>query len=288
MRSAHIPKLYWLASYPKSGNSWMRILLTNYLADGDEPADINRLGAGRITSARQVFDDNVGVEASDLTQDEMERYRPAVYDRISVQADEPIFIRIHDAVTRTPGGHLTLSKAASAGVIYLLRNPLDIAVPLAHHKSSSVAKMVTKMGDPTFHFVEAPMHHPLVQRLSTWSGHVTSWVDEPGLRVLVVRYEDLHDDALGAFADLIRFCGLDDDPARIAKAVDFSRFERTKAQEETHGYAGKSERASSFFRKGVVGSWRESLTPDLVDRLIADHGDVMRRFGYLDDAGAVR
>lgn len=44
--------IYWLASYPKSGNTWMRILLTNYLRDGDEPADINNLDGGPIASAR--------------------------------------------------------------------------------------------------------------------------------------------------------------------------------------------------------------------------------------------
>ena len=58
--------IFWLASYPKSGNTWMRILLTNYMRNADEPADINRLDGGPIASARQVFDDNVGVEASVL------------------------------------------------------------------------------------------------------------------------------------------------------------------------------------------------------------------------------
>jgi hypothetical protein len=282
-----MPNLYWLASYPKSGNSWMRILLANYLLDGDAPADINQLGAGQILSARQVFDDNVGVEASDLTRGEMERYRLAVYDHISAQSQAPLFVRIHDAITRTPGGHLTLSKPATAGVVYLLRNPLDIAVSLAHHNRAAVEKMVEKMADPTFTFVEAPAHHPLVQHLLTWSGHVTSWMDEPGLRVHLVRYEDLQADPIATFTAIVRFCGLHDDPARVAKAVDFSRFERVQTQEVEQGYGGKSERADSFFRSGKVGSWREGLSEELVARLVADHRAVMRRFGYLTEGGEV-
>lgn len=277
--------IYWLASYPKSGNSWLRILLTNYFVDGDEPVDINQLGVERIVTARQLFDDNVGIEASDLTQDEIERYRLAVYKRLSAQAHEPMFVRIHDAITRTPGGHRTMANAATAGVVYLLRNPLDIAVSLAHHNVAPVAKMVAKMGDPTFTFVEAPRHHPLVQRLLSWSQHVTSWVDEPDLPVLVARYEDLQADPIQTFTRVIRFCGLPDDPARIAKAVAFSAFDQVQAQERTHGYNGKSENAASFFRKGEVGSWREGLTDDLVAKLINDHGDVMRRFGYLSHGG---
>ena len=79
-------KIIWLASYPKSGNTWMRILLTNYLRNANMPANINNLDGGPIASARQVFDDNVGIEASDLTQDEIERYRPYVYEMMSEQA----------------------------------------------------------------------------------------------------------------------------------------------------------------------------------------------------------
>lgn len=263
----------------------MRILLSNYFEDGDAPVDINNLGAERIFTARQLFDDNVGVEASDLTQDEIERYRLAVYARLSIQATDPIFVRIHDAITETPGGHRTMSKEATAGVLYLLRNPLDIAVSLAHHNVSPVGEMVTKMGDSSFTFVETPRHHPLVQRLLSWSQHVTSWVDEPGLRLMVVRYEDLQADPIKTLTQIIRFCGFDDTPARIAKAVDFSRFDRVQAQEIANGYNGKAEQAESFFRKGRVGSWREGLTDELVARLIDDHGDVMRRFGYLSQQG---
>jgi hypothetical protein len=274
--------IYWLASYPKSGNTWMRILLTNYLRNGDEPADINSLDGGPIASARQIFDDNVGVEASDLTQDEIERYRPAVYELISAQATEPLFLKVHDAYTYTPEGIPLISKAATAGVLYLIRNPLDVAVSFAHHNASTVERMVRKMADPDFAFVDKPhsLHNQLRQRLLTWSGHVTSWVDEPGLRVLVVRYEDMKADPIATFSGVIRFCGLDDDPARIAKAVDFSRFERVQAQEQAAGFGEKMPLADSFFRKGQVGSWREGMDDALAEKLIVNQREVMRRFAY--------
>ena len=267
----------------------MRILLTNYLRDADEPAHINALSGGPIASARQVFDDNVGIEASDLTQDEIERYRPYVYEMLSEQADEPLFLKVHDAYTYTPDGIPLLSKAATAGVLYLLRNPLDVAVSFAHHSARSVERMVRKMGEGDFAFVDKPhrLHNQLRQRLLTWSGHVTSWVDEPGLRVLVVRYEDMQADTTATFGGVVRFCGLDYDSKRIAKAVDFSSFDRIQAQEEEHGFGEKMPLAESFFRKGEVGSWRDRLTEELAAQLVADHGEVMRRFGYLSADGSL-
>ena len=173
--------IYWLASYPKSGNTWMRILLTNYFRNADRPADINSLDGGPIASARQVFDDHVGIEASDLTQDEIERYRPFVYELMSAQATEPLFLKVHDAYTYTPYGYPLISKVATAGVIYLLRNPLDVAVSFAHHANSSVERMVGKMGEADYAFVDNPhrLHNQLRQRLLTWSGHVSSWWTNP-------------------------------------------------------------------------------------------------------------
>ena len=161
--------IYWLASYPKSGNTWTRILLTNYLRNAGEPADINSLDGGPIASARQVFDDHVGIEASDLTQDEIERYRPFVYEQMSAQATEPLFLKVHDAFTYTRYGYPLISKTATAGVIYLLRNPLDVAVSFAHHSASTVERTVRKMGEPDFAFVDNPqrLHNQLRQRLLT-------------------------------------------------------------------------------------------------------------------------
>lgn len=263
----------------------MRILLTNYLRNADEPADINSLDGGPIASARQAFDDHVGIEGSDLTQDEIERYRPFVYEQMSAEAKEALFLKVHDAYTYTRFGYPLISKAATAGVIYLLRNPLDVAVSFAHHSATTVERMVRKMGEADFAFVDKPqrLHNQLRQRLLTWGGHVTSWVDEPGLRVLVVRYEDLHADTVAVFSNVIRFCGLEDDPARIEKAVRFSQFEEAQKQEAEHGFGEKMPGASSFFRKGQVGSWHEDLTPELVEKLIVDHAPVMRRFGYLNE-----
>ena len=109
---------------------------------------------------------------------------------------------------------------------------------------------------------------------------MTSWVDEPGLRVHVVRYEDMQADPIATFGGVVRFCGLDDDPTRIAKAVDFSRFERVQAQEQAEGFGEKMPLADSFFRSGQVGSWRAGMDDELAAALCAAHTGVMGRFGY--------
>ena len=299
--------IYWLASYPKSGNTWSRALLANYFSNSDEPADINALGGGPIASARQPFDDNIGIEASDLTQDEIERLRPAVYEAISdkilkgraeaeanppkANADPdddnpvmpPIF-KVHDAFTQTPDGVPLLSKKATAGAIYLLRNPIDVVPSFAHHSGRSIEKMIKRMAKNDMAFVSGPagLHNQLRQWLLTWSEHVLSWVDEPDLPILVVRYEDMMADTHSALSSIIDFLEVPVDEGRIAKAVEFSAFKKLAAQESEKRFGEMSPAADSFFRKGIVGDGYNALTQEQIDQVTADHREVMERFGYLD------
>lgn len=277
--------IVWLASYPKSGNTWVRVFLTNYLSAESAPADINDLQGGPIASARPVFDELVGVEASDLTSAEIAYYRPAVYRLLARESGNPLVMKVHDAFrgrTHTP----MFPVEATTAVVYILRNPLDVAVSLAHHHGVSIDQAVSRLCDG---FALAPcgdeLRQQLEQVLLSWSGHVQSWVDESNLPVHVVRYEDLTRDPGPAFQSIVEAAGLEADGVRIARAIKFSRFEELLGQERDKGFKERSPRAASFFRKGRIGDWRTALTPAHVRQVVAEHGETMRRFGYLTDEG---
>jgi sulfotransferase family protein len=279
-------RIWWIASYPKSGNTWTRILLTNYLCNGDRPIDINDLDVC-LASARDVFDEHVGVEASDLTQEEIDRYRPAAYEEAARRATRPLYVKVHDAFVRNPDGSPLFPVSASAGVLYLIRNPLDVAVSFADHEAVPVERAVGWMSDPECSLASDPaeIKMQLRQRLRTWSGHVTSWVDGHDLPLLVVRYEDLKTDTVGTFTAVIQFLRLEEDEERISKAVAFSRFEQLQEQERARGFRERMPLPGQFFRQGVAGAWRKQLPPHLAAKVISDHADVMRRFGYLSPSG---
>lgn len=277
--------IYWLASYPKSGNTWMRILLANYFTESDDPVDINQLNTGLIASSRNVFDEYAGVAASNLTTDEIERLRPSVWNRISedlAASEAPVFVKIHDALTTTGGGDLIVPATATAAAVYVMRNPLDVAVSFAHHDATTVATLVERMNEPEFSLVDMSdgIFTQLRQRLLTWSSHVTSWIDQREFRVHIVRYEDLWADPAAVFADVLRFVGTTPDPLQVAQAVRASSFDRVSAQEREAGFVERPQQAPSFFRAGKPDTWQDVLSPELVDKVLADHGPVMRRFGY--------
>ena len=81
-------KIIWLASYPKSGNTWFRVFLSNLLSHSDKPADINNLYATPIASNRELFDEATGISSSELTLDEIDNLRPLVYEFYARTAEE--------------------------------------------------------------------------------------------------------------------------------------------------------------------------------------------------------
>jgi hypothetical protein len=278
--------IYWLASYPKSGNTWLRSFLHNLVTDGDTPADINELSTGQIASSRGWLDGVLGFDTAELGADEVDRLRPAVY-RWSLREAQIGYHKIHDAYTDTADGEPLVSREATRGAIYIVRNPLDVAPSAANHWQVDLDASIARMGRHDMALANSRRGLPdqARQRLLSWSAHVLSWVDAPGLRCQVLRYEDMLARPLESFSRAAGFLELPQDRGRIEKAVRFSDFKLLSQQEADKGFRERPPRAARFFRQGTSGGWRQALSAAQIQRIIADHGAVMRRFGYLDSAG---
>lgn len=278
--------IYWLASYPKSGNTWFRTFLQNLQEDSKQPVDINELSTGNIASGRGWLDEVLGFDTAELDPNEVDRLRPEVY-RWSLRDDEIGYHKIHDAYTYTLDDEPLVSREATLGALYILRNPLDVAPSYANHNHSTIDDAITRMGESKHALCRSRKSLPnqVQQQLLTWSKHVLSWVDAPGLNCLVIRYEDMLNDPVATFTRAARFLHLPDDSARVEKAIRFSEFKVLARQEEENGFKERPPKTERFFRQGKSGGWRDKLAPEQVERIVADHGEVMRRFGYLDERG---
>ncbi len=275
--------IYWLASYPKSGNTWFRVFLANLLNQNDRPADINNLSISLMASSRKIFDEVTGVPSSELTFNEILNLRPEVYKHLSAQAKELIYQKIHDAYITTGRGESLIPQEATKGVVYFIRNPLDVAVSFAYHSACSFDKMIQIMNDPGYSFCGNPqkMHNQLTQKLLTWSGHVKSWTEQSTLPVYIVKYEDMVTQTFETFKKALDTLGLDKPDEEIFRAIQHSNINELQKQEKEKGFSEKSSRSVSFFRKGKIGSWKDELNPQQANQIIHDHKEVMQQFGYL-------
>jgi aryl sulfotransferase len=277
--------IIWVASYPKSGNTWLRIFFTNLLQNGEEPASINDLEGGAIASSRALFDQVTGIESSDLTGEEIERLRPDVYEKMAAELQEVLFFKVHDAYTYGEDGRPLLAAAGSRA-IYLIRNPLDVAVSFADHLGYSIKETINRMADAEYAQESDPekLSGQFRQRLMSWSAHVRSWLEAP-IPILVLRFEDMKQRPLESFSRAARFAGLPDEPARVRQALAFSDFKELQRQEQESGFKERSPNAKRFFREGSCGTWRRVLNSKQVARIVREHLEVMQQFGYLTSEG---
>jgi len=284
-----LSEILWLASYPKSGNTWLRIFLENLLGRDDHVADINDLRVTEYAGTRRVFDNLVGLEASDLTPSEVERYRTEVYRILAEKSSRALLIKAHDAYTCQRGGEPLFPSDVSRGVVYILRNPLDVAVSFANHYKRSIDSAITRMGNETAVVSGEPdcLSKQLRQRIGSWSSHVLSWTGQTSIPVHVLRYEDMISQPLSAFGATSRFAGLETNEEALATAIAACSFDRLQTQEREFGFRERLRASQVFFRQGQVGGWRSVLTPLQVDRILTKHGEVMRRFGYLSESGEI-
>ena len=281
--SSNGKNIIWLASYPKSGNTWFRIFLTNLLQKHTSPANINELTGGPIASSRQLFDELTGIDSSDLTFDEIEKLRPLVYRLLSEKNSVKTFYKIHDAYTYIHNEQPIIPVNISYGAIYFIRNPLDVAISFAHHANKKVSEIISLMNDPDYKFCNKndKLHPQLMQRLLSWSGHIFSWTTQSDFPVLVIRYEDLLSDPFSEFKRAVLFSGLIFSDEEIKRAIKFSDFEEVSRQEEMNGFDERPSKSVKFFRCGRSGQWKQQLTAEEKKRIESGNREAMKRYGYL-------
>lgn len=277
--------LVWIASYPKSGNTWMRLALTSLL-NGGAGVDINAFRRSGDTGAfnRKIFDDLAGAESSELTEEEILAARPATFRLWAAEGGGPHLLKVHEAYIDTPRGEPLFPAEVSRAAVHIVRDPRDVAVSTVRLYGKDVDAVIARMAKSDY--VQSSnlyqVNPTLPQPLSSWSIHAESWMDRPDFPVLTLRYEDMLTDMATALRRAADIIGVTAGDAAIAGAVAATRFDVLRRQETEKGfYENSSSSAAPFFRRGAAGGWRNDLTPAQAARIVADHGPMMERLGYL-------
>lgn len=256
------PSDVFIIAYPKSGIHWGRFFLTPILAQ-------------RIPELCDL----------PLTWAKAGQCVPDVHDLY--YANQPLSPYLHRPEPRIFTMHAPYDPELPK-VIYLVRDPRDVMVSFYYHHRRT---------DPEFNM----SLDEFVIENKTWAGdwgdHVAGWlVHADGERVLVVRYEDLYRDQYVEqrdypwFRRILDFCGLNADEAELKGALEVCSFQNMRQIEslvdKEHpdtkiGWGG--DKSIPFMRRGKVGSWREELSPELVQILNERYAEFMSLLGYMDE-----
>ena len=276
-------RIYWLASYPCSGSTWVRSFLHSLLElmqGRSGEVDLGRIETYSISEAwvgnfTPFLTDPANV--NNFTA--LTAFRPQAQERLARHVKGSVFVATHVAaleLDRTPA----VNPQVTRGATYIVRNPLDVACSLAAHMGWTIDQTIEVMATVGYCF---SARDSVPEPLSSWTHHVESWTRRPQAAVHVMRYEDMLARPGRTFSAFVRHTGLMPTQPQLARAADQSNFARLRRQEETGGLDLKEPTATApFFRFGRSGGWRDVLSKDQVDRIVATHRDQMERFAYLE------
>lgn len=281
-------KLFWLASYPKSGNTWTRAFIVNLLNEGPDPVDINALNTGAIASDRDWVQSAFDFAIDELNHDEVDSLRPLAYQWLSDQADDFGYHKTHDAYSFLDKEQTQplFPASATAGALLIVRNPLDVAVSFAHHCQCSIDQIIEYMNQADYSFCgnTKKLHNQMRQWLWSWSTFNRSWM-QAEVPKMVVRYEDMKTAPVETFTKIATFLHFPDDETAVAEAVEKCRIENLQSQEQANPFRERPAKAKSFFRKGIIGDWQNKLTEQQVGQIIEAHYDLMLELNYINEQG---
>lgn len=257
-------RIIWLASFPKSGNTWMRSLLANYFMPAKEAPGINELRKFTLGDVRQdFFDKAAGEPYKGSSFDDWLQIRPQVLRLLAEARPGNHFVKTHCQILRI-GPYDIIPPGLTAGALYMMRNPFDVAGSYARHLGMDLDSTIERMMDeksvnrtPTLIF----------EVIGRWDRHVESWLDAPGLPRHVVRYEDMVTDTEASLRQLLQFLQAPVDHGKLRRAIRASSFKSLKKQEDKEGFRERPQEMTRFFHSGKAGGWRETLTPAQVGRI---------------------
>ena len=273
--------IVWLASYPRSGNTWLRFFIHCLLEvmRGAADEDVN-LTDIRKYSQWEADPTNFFPFVSDPTAREsflrVAAVRPQVQQAMLDRERSSFFAKTHlvlAQVNGTPTINVRVTKAA----VYVVRDPRDVACSLAAHLGWSLDTAIEIMAAEDY--VPANGAREVV---SSWSQNVESWTTPPRPEVKVARYEDMLGDPIRTFRSIATHVSISASDEQLERAIRLSSFERLKKQQVDFNVTGPAGATDNFFRRGIAGGWRDQLSPDQAEKIVGDHRKQMARFGYLD------
>jgi len=269
--------IFWIASYPKSGNTWLRLLISNYLGSNDLNLFNNLKYIQRFPDKK--FFKGI-VHEDDLKKDDMKIFKHFItaQEKINLN-DELNILKTHNFAGSIFGYPFTNSEN-SCGAIYIIRDPRSVVVSHAYHHGYDFKKSISHMlSDRTIAYNDKIYTEA---RLS-WKVNYVSWKKHK-MPKIIIKYEDLHNDTFNKFLEVIKFINqfkkIEIDENKINQVIKKCSFSQLSENEKKIGFKEKKGE-ENFFRKGLVDEWKTVLKKDLVEKIEKECSQEMKELKYI-------
>ncbi len=276
--------MIWLVSYPKSGNTWLRILFA--LARFGDRVDVETL-VGQLTdyspweADRKWFEPLLGKPWAQARGPDFLQVRSqaqaAMEAAFATANGADALVKSHNMVAK-PNGTALFPAGEGHRAIHLVRNPLDVAVSLKHHMDMPEENVVRVLTNADM--VARRTKTCVWEKYGSWRGHTTSWLEQAPYPSFHLRYEDLVARDAGKLAAAFTHAGIEFDASLVPGLFDGTAIDTLRAAEDKVGFTEIPSKLKNFFRKGETGAWKTELSAEARNRIVAECRELMDHFGF--------
>ncbi len=276
--------IIWLASYPKSGNTWVRLFLNSLVFTSDALVNINDIRLEQFPT-RKYFKD-ITNNVDDLT----EFIQNCNYAQSKLNLDNKIkFFKTHNGLWKI-GQHRFTDNENTLGVIHIVRDPRNVVTSIKNHynyQTYEEALDFIKDENKILGKIGSKKEEDLPTIVSSWKLHYKSWKNLGGLesKYILIKYEDLIKDPLREFTRITLFIEkiskIKFDEKNILKAIENTKFDNLKKQEELKGFKESPKNSVKFFYLGPKNDWQNILDKKIKEDIEISFRNEMQDLGYL-------
>ena len=292
-------KIFWISSFPKSGNTWLRLILTGIFFTEDGKIEdfklLNRVPSHDILDNFN-FVKNISLDDYDKIFNCKEYNEDSIlaYSKYWIESQKRInliqgnfgIFKTHNARVKI-NNHYYTDHSTSAGFIYVCRDPRDIAVSYSKHINKNIDETIDYILNGQI-MEKQKTNNKMPEITLNWKNHYLSWkkfsTEVPNL---FIKYEDMLLNPEKEIVKIIDFfidnfnIEVNNKTQKISNIISSTNFEKLKNLESEKGFLEKSEN-SQFFRKGLRNQWKEELNNEQIDKITKAFFIEMKELGYID------
>ena len=262
-------KIIFIASYPKSGNTWIRILISSLINENKGLFAFDDLKKIYMFSRLDHFNK---IKDYKLNDDGVLDINFTINNWINVQktineeSKETKFFKTHSIRGIVNGKYFT-DPSVCGGFIYIARDPRDIVISKAKYNSTSLDESIDKLLNDE-KITVCPNN--VIEFVNTWENHVVSWLSFKEVPSLIIRYEDILEDTNKILEQIIKFINKNTtfnivkSKKLLTNVLESTIFQKLRDMEIKDGFE-ESSTHSLFFRKGKSEQWKKILSKNQIN-----------------------
>ncbi len=276
--------IIWIASYPKSGNTWVRSIISSYFFSKTGKFDFSLLKNISLYPSPKYFKNKI------YNPGEVSYFWEESQKKI-IQQQKEIFLKTHNALVAINNKNFT-SEKTTLGAIYIVRDPRNILSSLKNHydfKDYNETLEFMKNKKKYIWDIRRKNDFSGFQFLGSWPDHYKSWTQNKNIKTLLVKYEDLEKDCYLTSHKLIKFILLLKgqkkmiDENKLFRSIETTKFDILRKKEIASGFDESiiiNDKKKSFFFQGPENKWQKNLPKEILLKAEREFKDDLNYFNY--------